>query len=858
MAAINTDGRLYRPLLVITAAVLLLAICAAWSYNRLLSSQQWKAHTYQVLNEIYRFNITTLSAGGLIRCVASGDARLIEHKGWERGIDDSLARLRQLTADNPAQSARIQTLQQISDQWRSEYVVPTQKACEQARMGKPDANLASRLTGASLQYRQQIKALIEEFESNELALLAQRDAHARQSQRISNLLLLLGLLGVIGLITLFVWAQLRSTQALKSLNLALEDKIAQQDQTQARLQASETRAHAIIDNVFDAIVTMDRHGVIRSFNRSAVGIFGYSADEAIAHSVLMLFPESESAMLSNYFFQRQVDDAHAEPLAQIRECYARHKDGRLFPVELSLSEMRLDGELYLIGLMRDITERRRVEVMKNEFVSTVSHELRTPLTAIRGALGLIAGTMAAQLPPQLRSLVDIALNNSERLVRLINDILDIEKIESGNMRFEITTLELAPLIRHAVQANQGYADQYGVQLKIEQPLPDCRVKADADRVMQLMANLLSNAAKFSPSAAEVTVSVKAERDHVRISVTDRGPGIPLNFQGKIFQKFSQADSSDTRIKGGTGLGLSICKAIVEHMGGTIGFDTVIGQGTTMYFTLPLAQAEIALPASAATTNAGPRLLVCEDDPDIASLLRIILQQAGYQVDIAADADQALAMLLTGDYVAMTLDIALPGKDGLSLLKELYAHEETRCLRVVVVSAKANEAQQQKQLGDIMVVDWIDKPIDQARLLRSMGVASAESSGSLRVLHVEDDPDIQVVIRGMLINECELTAAATLADAKQQCLQKRFDVIILDIGLPDGSGLALLPFLAENEIITPVVVFSAMELSTRDSAEISVALVKSRTSDQQLLDTILGLARAAARKDHAQPSEKGLP
>lgn len=856
MAAINNDGRLYRPLLVITAAVLLLAMFAAWSYNRLLSSQQWRAHTYEVLNEIYRFNITTLSAGGLIRCVASGDTRLVEHKGWERGLDDSIARLKRLTADNPAQNAKIRNLGQVSEQWRREYVEPTQKACEQARLGKPDAALASRLTGTSVQYRQQIKALIEQFESTELALLAQRDAHARQSQLISNLLLLLGLLGIIVMITLFVWAQLRSTQALKSLNLALEDKIAQQYQTQALLRASETRAHAIIDNVFDAIITMDRHGVIRSFNRSAGTIFGYSADEAIAHSVLMLFPESESAMLSNYFFQRKADSADAEPLAQIRECSARHKDGRLFPVELSLSEMRLDGELYLIGLMRDITERRRVEVMKNEFVSTVSHELRTPLTAIRGALGLIAGTMAAQLPAQLRSLVDIALNNSERLVRLINDILDIEKIESGNMRFAITMLELTPLIEHAVQANQGYADQYQVRIEVEQPLPACKVKADADRVMQLMANLLSNASKFSPQGAEVRVGVKLTHDHVCISVTDRGAGIPLDFQGKIFQKFSQADSSDTRIKGGTGLGLSICKAIVEHMGGTIGFDTVIGQGTSMYFTLPLAE-DVALPAPVAPASSGSRLLVCEDDGDIASLLRIILQQAGYQVDIAGNADQALTMLLTGDYVAMTLDIALSGKDGLSLLKELYAHEQTRYLRVVVVSAKAHEAQQQKQLGDIMVVDWIDKPIDQARLLRSMGVASAESSGALRVLHVEDDPDIQVVMRGMLINECELTAAATLADARQQCLQKRFDVIILDIGLPDGSGLALLPFLAENEITTPVVVFSAMELSHRDSADISAALVKSRTSDQQLLDTILGLARAA-QQGHAQSPEKGMP
>jgi signal transduction histidine kinase len=224
--------------------------------------------------------------------------------------------------------------------------------------------------------------------------------------------------------------------------------------------------------------------------------------------------------------------------------------------------------------------------MKNEFISVVSHELRTPLTSIRGSLGLIAGGATGVLPEKAKSMIDVAVRSTDRLVRLINDILDIEKIESGKMKFVLKPLEIESVVEQAIESTRAYGERLGIPFVLGSRLPGARIYADLDRLIQVLANLLSNAAKYSPSQGSVTVSLSRRSGMIRVAVTDTGPGIPEEFQGRIFQKFSQADSSDTRQKGGTGLGLNISKAIIEKHGGTIGFTTQKGAGTTFYFELP--------------------------------------------------------------------------------------------------------------------------------------------------------------------------------------------------------------------------------------------------------------------------------
>lgn len=245
----------------------------------------------------------------------------------------------------------------------------------------------------------------------------------------------------------------------------------------------------------------------------------------------------------------------------------------------------------MTGVNWDITELKQAERMKSEFVSTVSHELRTPLTSIQGSLGLLCRTAASSLPESSRKLLDVARRNSDRLALLINDLLDMEKIEAGKLRFDLTRQPIMPLVEQSLEANAGYAITYRVQFKLMATSPATQARVDANRFLQVMANLLSNAAKFSPAGADVEVAVSVAQERVRIAVRDRGPGVATEFCDSIFQKFRQADATDTRARSGTGLGLAISKAIVEGMEGEIGFRTDVGVGSVFYFELPVAAPE---------------------------------------------------------------------------------------------------------------------------------------------------------------------------------------------------------------------------------------------------------------------------
>jgi signal transduction histidine kinase len=226
---------------------------------------------------------------------------------------------------------------------------------------------------------------------------------------------------------------------------------------------------------------------------------------------------------------------------------------------------------------------------KGQFIANVSHELRTPLTAIIGALGLVESDMAGSVPPQIRKLVEMAYQNGKQLSTLINDVLDFEKLGVGGMSFICRPMVLMPCIRSALELNKSYAERYRVAFTFENALPEeTEVIADGQRLLQVMANLLSNAAKYSPENEDVLVSIRKVNGRARVAVKDRGPGVPEAFRDQIFEKFAQASNSSTHKDRGTGLGLAISKAIVEGMGGTIGFDSTVGQGATFYFDLPLA------------------------------------------------------------------------------------------------------------------------------------------------------------------------------------------------------------------------------------------------------------------------------
>ena len=393
----------------------------------------------------------------------------------------------------------------------------------------------------------------------------------------------------------------------------------------------------------------------------------------------------------------------------------RHKDGRTVPV-LVRGYIQRDAQgqpLRISGTSMDLTEHKRIEQMKNDFVSTVSHELRTPLTSISGALGLINGGALGEVPPAMQQMLEIAYRNSQRLGHLINDLLDMEKIAAGKMSFDMHEHSLRQLLEEALASNQAFAAQLGVNCVLREAV-DVQVWVDASRLQQVLGNFLSNAIKYTPEGGEVSLHCSVpDATHVRISVTDQGPGIAAEFRARVFEKFAQADASDSRQKGGTGLGLAITKEFIERMGGKVGFDTAEGQGTTFWCDLPI------LETCASTPEPGRgHLLVVEDEPDTGRLLYLMLHDAGYSVERVQSLHAAREKLADHRYDAITLDLHLPDGSGAQLIEEIRRNPLTRHLPIVVISAASHFDEKTR---DPRVV-WLHKPISTAQLLVALGKA----------------------------------------------------------------------------------------------------------------------------------------
>ena len=356
------------------------------------------------------------------------------------------------------------------------------------------------------------------------------------------------------------------------------------DVTEEKL--AEEKFKLAVEACPNGMLMADHAGLIVMANTEVENMFGYRREELIGQSVDLLVPERFRVQ---HFVHRSYYAANptARRVGANRDLYGRRKDGTEFPTEIALNPILTRQGLLTLSAIVDITERKRLDRLKSEFVSTVSHELRTPLTSIAGSLGLLVGTTAGELPERARHLLMLAQSNSKRLVKLVNDILDIEKLESGQVVFRFSLVEIRPLIEQIVEANRGFADTYLVRLRPDIGT-DGELWADPDRLSQVVTNLISNAIKFSPPNGEVVVAVEPRGDGLRLSVRDQGEGIPAEFKPRIFQKFAQADGTNTKKTGGTGLGLSIVKEIVGRLGGDVGFTDASGGGTIFYVDLQSA------------------------------------------------------------------------------------------------------------------------------------------------------------------------------------------------------------------------------------------------------------------------------
>ncbi len=608
-------------------------------------------------------------------------------------------------------------------------------------------------------------------------------------------------------------------------------------QAEQALRASERELRLITDSVPAFISYADAGETIRFCNKALATFVGAQPQELIGRPLRELYSEEVYRTLQPYA---------RRALAGERVQFQRRQTTRAgAAIDLDVTYIPRRGALGEVegfyALLTDITELKRVDRMKSEFVSTVSHELRTPLTSIRGSLGILAGGVAGPLSDKVRGFIDIAKDNCERLIRLINDILDMEKIESGKMTFQLQVFELMPLIEQTLQANEGFATQHGVRLQIVAAQPGAKVHADSDRVAQVLTNLISNACKFSPAQSSVDVAVGRQGERIRVDVIDHGPGISEMFRKRIFQKFSQEDSTDMRQKGGTGLGLSISRAIIEGLGGEIGFDTEPGKGSRFYFYLPQWRDAVAAPAAPVVRA---RLLVCEGDAEAGRRLQTMADKAGYDSDIVRSAGEARLLLRERRYVAVTLDFNLWDQDALSLMREVHADPATAGLPVIVLSADWDEGKLKVGSGGLGVIDWLSKPIDEKRLFADL--RAVQSAGSRpRILHVEDDADMRNVVATIARDIADFEPAGSVAEARARLAQEKFDLVLLDLGLPDGSGWDLLPLI--NRLVPPVrvVIFSAQDTDQGSDALPYAFLVKSQTSEQRLIEVIREAVRTAA-------------
>jgi PAS domain S-box-containing protein len=379
------------------------------------------------------------------------------------------------------------------------------------------------------------------------------------------------------------------TAELISVNERLCLELKERQRIEEDLRVSEARFSGILEIADDAIISVNANQIITLFNQGAEKIFGYTAQEALGKPLDLLLPSRFVNVHRRHVAEFGHSFNHARRMGERQEVYGRRKNGEEFPSEASISKLELAGEAIFTVILRDVSDRRIVERMKDEFVSVVSHELRTPLTSIHGSLGMLASGLLDAEPETGKRLLEIAVDSTERLVRLINDVLDVERIESGKITMAKQVCDVADLMNNAVNVMQAMAEKFDITLSVT--TLSTQLYADPDRIIQTLTNLLSNAIKFSPRGAIVWLTAKHQDDQIIFQVKDQGRGIPADKLETIFERFQQVDASDSRNHEGTGLGLAICRSIIQQHGGHIWVESCLGEGSTFYFTLPVTDAE---------------------------------------------------------------------------------------------------------------------------------------------------------------------------------------------------------------------------------------------------------------------------
>ena len=633
-----------------------------------------------------------------------------------------------------------------------------------------------------------------------------------------------------------------------------------QGQLLEALRESEGRFRTMADSAPVLLWMSDSNGQCTFFNQSWLDFTGKTLEQEIGDGWKEgIHPEDWQSTQNTYgsAFDTRQDFQ--------REYRLRRADGEYrWVFDKGTPRFLPDGSFAgYIGSVFDISDRREVEQLKDEFISVVSHELRTPLTSILGALDLLASGVLSTRPEQGQYMLNIAAKNAERLVRLINDILDIERIESGKVAMSKQVCNVEQLMSASVDVVRNVAQTAGVNLSVS-PL-SARLWVDPDRIIQVLTNLLGNAIKFSPYGSTVWLTAELingqfssitdnlaqiteeEQLVVLFRVRDEGRGIPADKVETIFGRFQQVDASDSRKKGGTGLGLAVCRSIVQHHGGQIWAQSTLGEGSTFCFTLPVLLEERALVAPESTA---PLVLVCDDDSSVRTVIRAKLEQQGYRAMTVASGEETVRQAARRLPDAILLNLMMPGMSGWETLAALKEQVNTRDIPVIILSGLLPDAREDKYSK---VSDWIIKPPDDKLLLQALERALTEQSRNIRVLVIEDDADLaRVLIAVFERYGIEVYHAQTGREAIQLSQRLLPDLLVLDLVLPEYDGFAVVDWLRQHNRLcqVPLVVYTSQDLDDSDRERLKLGqtlfLTKSRITPEEFEQGVINLLNRIIR------------
>lgn len=618
-----------------------------------------------------------------------------------------------------------------------------------------------------------------------------------------------------------------------------------------------------LESAVEGIAQLDTRGRYIKINPAYASMFGYQPQEVIGmHWQQTVYPDDLETIETAY--QRMLAEGKAE--AEVR---AVRQDGTLFDQQVVMVKA-YDQQQQFIGnycFVKDISDRREVERLKDEFISVVSHELRTPLTSISAALDLLAEGVLQNQPQEAQQMLNIAANNTDRLVRLINDILDIERIESGKIVMTKQACDAAHLMNQSIETIQEIAEKAGITLSVS-PL-SVRLWADPDRIIQVLTNLLSNAIKFSPQGSTVWLSAELIRgqesetvhpsspcDTLLIKVKDQGRGIPSDKLESIFERFQQVDASDSRQKGGTGLGLAICRSILQQHEGQIWAQSTLGEGSIFCVTLPILSDVQRSESSGLnvevedTTQSSPLVLVCDDDSSVRTVLQAMLKRQGYRVLTVASGHEAVEQSIVQRPQVILLNLMMPGMNGWETLAVLKNQTETQTIPVIILSGLLPDARKAPHPG---VSDWIVKPPEPNVLRQALERVLTNQEQTIKVLIVEDDVDLAQVLATMFSRHgIETFYVPTGWEAIQLSQRIIPDLLVLDLALPEYNGFAVVDWLRQHNRLcqVPLVVYTAQDLDESDRKRLKLGqtlfFTKGRITSQEFEQRAIDLLNRMIR------------